>query len=525
MSLAAKIPGPLPTPALPVPPQANAAEFRTRMGSISRQSGVYFAGTLLTAAAGYFFRVYIARALGAEALGQYALGMSIVGFVALFSALGLPLAASRFVAEYSGRRDYSRLGSFLSGSGTIVLASNVMFAGLLIFSGPWFAARLYHAPALGKYFVQFALIMFFGAMTTFLGQIMAGYRDVGRRTLITHFFGTPANMIFAIVLISLGFGLTGYLSAQVLSGFIVLITLSACVWKMTPVEARQAARSPQIDSQITTFAAAAFAGGTVDFLLTQADKIVLGVYLDAREVGIYAVAMAVVTFVPVALQSVNQIFSPTIAELYATGNHALLQRLYTRLTKWVLVLTLPLALAIIIFSRGLMEIFGPAFASGAAVLVIGTIGQLVNCAVGSVGYLLLMSGHQLESLKIQATNAALIVGLALVVVPEFGARGAALSAALAVVITNIWSLILVSRKLGLFPYDRSFLKLAPPAVLCVATLLLLRHAAGPDSSWQIVLAGLVSAFLFFLGGFVLLGLDADDRMLVRAVWAKVTLNS
>jgi len=36
-------------------------------------------------------------------------------------------------------------------------------------------------------------------------------------------------------------------------------------------------------------------------------------------VGIYSVAATLVAFVPVALQSVNQIFSPTIADLHAAG--------------------------------------------------------------------------------------------------------------------------------------------------------------------------------------------------------------
>src|SRR5271157_1969814 len=88
--------------AVPVllPPQHSGNEFHRRIGSISRQSAVYFAGTILTAAAGYFFKIYLARRLGAEALGLYALGMSIVGFLGLFNAVGLPTTAARFVAEY-----------------------------------------------------------------------------------------------------------------------------------------------------------------------------------------------------------------------------------------------------------------------------------------------------------------------------------------------------------------------------------------------------------------------------------------
>src|SRR5438445_950974 len=95
---------------------ADGAEFRSRMGSISRQSFVYFAGTIFTAATGYFFKVYLARTLGAEALGLYALGMTIIGFVGVFNSLGLPMAAARFVAAYCARGEYSQLGRFLRGS-------------------------------------------------------------------------------------------------------------------------------------------------------------------------------------------------------------------------------------------------------------------------------------------------------------------------------------------------------------------------------------------------------------------------
>jgi hypothetical protein len=42
------------------------SEFRSHVGEISRQSSVFFAGTIFTVAAGYFFKVYVARMLGAE---------------------------------------------------------------------------------------------------------------------------------------------------------------------------------------------------------------------------------------------------------------------------------------------------------------------------------------------------------------------------------------------------------------------------------------------------------------------------
>src|SRR6266851_6352423 len=76
-------------------------EFRQHMGRISRQSTMFFAGTMFTTAAAYFFKVYLARVLGAEALGIYALGITVVGLAGVLTAGGLPQAANRFVAVYS----------------------------------------------------------------------------------------------------------------------------------------------------------------------------------------------------------------------------------------------------------------------------------------------------------------------------------------------------------------------------------------------------------------------------------------
>jgi len=523
MATATNIPGVQETTPVLVP-TLEGAEFRRRIGSISRQSSVYFAGTILTAAAGYFFKIYLARRLGADALGLYALGMSIVGFLGLFNAVGLPAAAARFVAEYSTRREFGRLGAFLRGGLALLSVSNLFLGAVVLLAGPWVAVHFYHAPALSSYFWAFALVMLFGVLTGFLGQVMAGYRDVARRTIITHFIGTPVNIVVAVLLISLGFGLRGYMVAQVGSAMLVLGLLAISVWRMTPVEARLAAFAP-LDRKVVSFSAAAFGIAGVDFALSQTDKIVLGHYLAPKQVGIYTVAMALVGFVPIALQSVNQIFSPIIAELHADGNRLLLQKLYATLTKWIMILTIPLALTIVIFARPLMGIFGGGFQSGAAVLAIGATGQLINCAVGSVGFLLMMSGHQMEIIKIQGANAVLMIVLSLFLVPRLGVTGAALASAITVATANLWSLAAVRRRLKLSPYDAGYLKLAPPTLLCGAILLIVNHVwAGGHSPWRVAALGLGCAYASFLGPMLGFGLDAEDRQIARTVWKRITQN-
>jgi|KBSMisStandDraft_5_1062788.scaffolds.fasta_scaffold10673_2 O-antigen/teichoic acid export membrane protein len=496
--------------------------FHGRMASISRQSAVYFTGTILTTSAGFFFKIFVARTLGAEALGIYALGMTIVGLLGLFNALGLPTAATRFVAAYSARGEFTLLGTFLRSSLALLTLCNVLLGLFLFVAGPWIAVHFYHLPALSPYLWAFVLIMFFGVLNTFLGQVIGGYQDVARRTFITHFLGTPANILFAVLLISLGFHLYGYLAAQVGSAVLVFALLARTVWKMTPPAARTTGRFGPVEREVVTFSAAAFGTAGLEFVLGQADKILLGRYLDVTQVGIYSVAMALVAFVPIALQSVNQIFSPTISELHALGNRAMLQLLYTTLTRWILIFTIPLAATMIVFARPLMAIFGPAFASGAQVLAIGAAGQLLNCAVGSVGFLLLMSGNQFELVRVQAFNAVLLLLLGFALVPSMGTTGAALAMAITVVTTNLWLLKSVNRRLKLFPYNASYVKLIVPTAFMIGTLMLLRRQLETGhSNWAMALIAIIAAYAFFLFVVWVSGVERSDREIIAMLWARI----
>jgi O-antigen/teichoic acid export membrane protein len=513
------------TPALELVQEVEASgDFRRQMGHISRQSSVFFAGTIFTAAAGYLFKIYLARVLGAEALGIYALGMTIIGFLGIFNALGLPQSAVRFVAAYSATGKMELLRGFLGRGIFLLLISNILLGGAVLVVGPWIALHFYHTQALQTYLGWFAFIMVLGALNTFLGQVLAGYKDVARRTLIVNFIGSPVMMILTLGFAGLGLGLRGYIVAQAAGAVVVLILLAAMVWRLTPRAARSFASGiPPLEKEVMSFSAVILGTGLLEFLMAQADKILIGFYLGAREVGIYAVATTLVTFVPILLQSVNQIFSPSIADLYARGQQELLGRMFQTLTKWILGLTIPLAVVMIFFASPLMRIFGRDFQAGWPILIIGTVGQLVNCGVGSVGYLLLMSGNQRRLIRIEAVMAAVMVLLNLLLIPRWGITGAAIGAATTNVIGNLWYLRDVRNRLGLSPYNRSYLHLALPMAGTLTTVLALRALFGAvRQEWVVIGAALVLGYLAFLGIAFSFGLDADDKLIARAVWTRVS---
>jgi O-antigen/teichoic acid export membrane protein len=500
-----------------------AQKFQTQMGHISRHSAVFFVGMIFRIGAGYLFKVYLARTLGPEPLGIFALGMTIIGFLGLFSGLGLPQAAVRFVAHYTASGKSEQLRQFLVSATGVILAANVALGFTVLGLGPWLAVHFYHTPALSQYLKLFAVIMMLGALTTFFGKVLQGYKAVARLTVITDFVGTPLTMLASVVLITRGAGLRGYIFAQVISAAVVLAFLLRLVGKLTPAAARRwKGQVSRPESQVLSFSATMLGMGLLNFLISHTDKVFIGYYRNARELGIYAVAAAVVAYIPIALQSVNQIFAPTIADLHTRGERQLLGRLYQTLTRWVLAFTLPLALVIMVFAKPLMRIFGAGFEAGWLVLIIGTIGQLVNCGVGSVGILLLMSGNERRLIKVQVAAAVATVALGLALVPRWGIVGAAVASAAANVLTNTWNLVQVRRLLGFLPYNRSFLRLLlSTAISAIVVLFSEAMLRGAVPAWTSIAVGLLLAYAAFLGVSLARGLDADDRLIGRAVWAKM----
>lgn len=498
--------------------------FQTEMGRISRQSGIVFAGTIFTAVLGYAFKVYLARVLGAEALGLYALGITIIGFIGILNGLGLPDSAVRFVALYGAAKKIDALRSFLWNSTWMLLASNLIFVAVLLKTGPWIAIHFYHSPQLVHYLPLFAVIMITGAFTTFFSKVLAGYKEVGRRTVITRFVASPLAMAVTIVLITLGGGLWGYLVAQIVSAVVVMALLISLVWQLTPV----AARSPDVSKlwvapEVWSFSAAGFGIGLLEFFMGQTDRVALGFYRGAHDVGIYAVAAVLIAYEPIILMSVNQIFAPVIADIHTRGEHVLLGRLFQTLTKWMLALTFPLATVMITFARPIMRIFGHDFEAGWPILVIGTCGQLVNCGVGSVGCLLFMSGNQRRLMRVQMVMAMVMVALCFWLVPLLGLLGAAVAAAVTNVGTNVWNLAEVRSALKLSPYNRSYLKILPSIGGALLITLAVRNAAAVflRKDWVAIILAAVLAYAVFSAVALSIGLDADDRLIANAVWARV----
>jgi O-antigen/teichoic acid export membrane protein len=500
-------------------------KYFNNLGDIARQSSIYFAGSAFTLLAGYLFRIVVARELGAELLGWNALGMGLYGLCKLLGQMGLPQTAVKFVASYAGRKETHRLSDFFWRGLFCTVAGTASFGVIVFIARHWISARVFHAPGFALYLPLFAILIPVGATNAFLLQTLCGFRKVSRSTAITSFMSFPCMMLLTIAGFALGLSLFGYVAAQLAAEALTLILAAISLRRLLPqVERWNDLGGGPLQPEMRRFAISMFSIGFLEFVLSQADRLIAGSYLAAKQVGIYAVAGSATAILAIMLQSVNSIFGPTIANLHAQGEYRVLGYLFETLTKWILGLSIPLILLFMIWSRSLMGLFGADFQAGSSLLVILCFGQAVNCGTGSVGYLLLMSGHQKEMIRGQ-----LIFGILLLIadwnlIPVAGVRAAAVVSALGTAAINLYCLTVVRRRLGLFPYSRSYFKLVCPGLAAAATIWAARMAAVARHSAVLpsIIFALVFGYGIFLASLLLFGVDDDDRALIEVGRARIS---
>jgi O-antigen/teichoic acid export membrane protein len=164
-------------------------------------------------------------------------------------------------------------------------------------------------------------------------------------------------------------------------------------------------------------------------------------------------------------------------------------------------------------------VFGGRFDTGVTPLRILLIGQIVNVAVGSVGFILIMVGRTGWDLTVYAGSFVVDLGVAFWLAPGMGARGAAVAQAVTLVVANAARLYLVWRFVHIQPFNRYYARLAVPAG--VAGLAMVgAHALLANGAWPVdlVVTGVAGAVVY---GAVLIGagLTPTERAAIGRVVA------
>lgn len=401
---------------------------------------------LLTLAMG----IVLARGLGAEGYGVYTYAFALMGLLMVVAVLGMPMLLIREVAANEARHDWPHLrGILVRAVQTVSIATtsvSVIGALLLWQLGVGVSANQ-------KQTLAFMLLLLpFAALTKTVASALHGLRKVVTSQAVETLF-LPSLVLVTVAVLFVWkpqLRLPQHVMAVQAGGAVfVLCAATVLLFRHLPQPVRSSHSAYQTRHWLGSALPFMLMGGA-GIINNQADILLLGVFTSSEEVGVYRVAMQGAVLVAFGLQVVNAVIIPQIARLYAQGEMARLQRLITASARVILLAALPVALVFIVAGGPIAGwVFGPEFVQSHTPLAILAAGQLISAAMGSVGALLIMTGHERAIARIIFVTALMNLGLNFVMVPLFGAKGAALATTISLATWNLWLYCLVKLRLGI----------------------------------------------------------------------------
>lgn len=498
----------------------------SNLNSLAKGTGIngfgYVSRTLLL----YLYSFILARQLGAEGLGLYALAFSVILISAQFGELGMRGAVMRFVGAAVGTGNHARAVSVLRVALLIAFSVTTILASLLWLSAEAVASTIFNKPELALPLRLMVPGIVFVALTNILAAFTQAFRDMKYKVIVQDVAQLLLQLGLAVMLLYAGLEVTGAIVAYLTAALIAMILLAFFATRLAPVPNLQLS-DPVPIQELLRYSIPIFLANILGILSARANLLLLGVFMENQEVGVFELIFQISLVGSMFLTSFNMIFAPMVADLSSQGHWAELQQLYQTATRWILTMALPVFIGLALLAGPLLTVFGPDFRAGTDALRILAVAQLLNIAVGSVTYLLTMSGHPAAATVNSAVGLTLTVGLNLWLVPRWGLLGAAIAQGAMLATVNLLGLIEVRWLLKLQPYTSSYRKPLLSAVLAglvafgLMQFLERMHFEAVILRWIQLVTVSVALLTTYSFALCLQGLERTDQELLAGVYHRL----
>ncbi len=434
---------------------------------------------------GYFWQLlisllltpYIIHKLGVEQYGIWVLLEVIVTYLGLLDLTGIGGAFVKYIAEYHAKEDFDNCSHVIN-LGWVYYTAFWIIIVLLAFL---FKDPLLHLFKFSKDLYSLASFAFIGVLLiSFVRGSFGVFRSVLlglQRMDITNLVAMFASFVYAagiVVFLSLGFGLKGL----VFSGLIVAILTSALqtflAYKIFPqMKFRPFSLKKDIFRRTLSYGFNIRMATISELINMNVDKILLGYFLNAKLVGFYDLGAKIARIARSFPEQLLPAILPASSELHALEDKNNLQKLYHRGSKYLCLLTFPVAFFIVPNASLIMILWlgQTGFNRSALALQILSIGYVFMLLV-SMGRLI-ARGMGIPQYEMRSSLLIVIMNIVLsvVLIMKFGFVGALWGTTISGTLGSLYfirsfhrrtkeSIVLILRKIY-----------APPFIFCIISLL------------------------------------------------------
>lgn len=420
--------------------------MRTTAERVALNASYNLASSLVAFAAGAISSILLARLLGPRDLGTYALVLSTAGLLGLVVTLGVPHAATKYVAEYEARGERETAERVLVTLGRFEVTLALAAGASAILVAPWLE-RVFGAPGFSTAFRIAAAGLLPGALAGLLLAGLQGLQDYRRVSLIS-LTSTLVLLSATIALLLAGAGVAGAVASLAATATLTVLLGWRALRRHLRLPCRGAPLSPAARTKLRRYLPAVSLVIVLDAVVWQRSEVFfLGIFRTPQEVAWYAVAFgaaaAVMRLLP---RAVSSVLPPVASGLYGRDDRTGLQTLFETGSRYLLILVSPLVAGGALLARPLLTtVYGSEYGPAAAVFPL----VLLAAGFGAVGSLTagIQTGVERQDLVLKVALAATVVNLGLdaALIPRWGIVGAAVANAAAQIGAVVAGIALTAR--------------------------------------------------------------------------------
>ncbi|AMM41428.1 polysaccharide biosynthesis protein [Candidatus Desulfofervidus auxilii] len=500
-------------------------ELTTSFKKVVKGTGVVFIGTILGTLLGFIFRVIVVRYITKAEYGLLSLSLAMINILVVVSCLGFINGVPRFISYALGKREYSKAWATIKTSISLVAVLSIFFA-LVLVSFSNYIANFFHKLGLIPIVKIIAFVLPLMALTEIFISILRGFEDVKAKVFFQDIFSKGIKIVIGGLVILLDLSFKGVVFTYLIGGFFTLIFLSYYAKsRINELLPKISNFYPSITKELMSFSLPLLGSSIFAILREHSTILLLGYFKPANTVGLYNVALPLAQLISMPLMAMVFIYLPIASQLYAQGNLKDMKLLYISVTKWIFFITLPIFLSMLLAPKIIIKLlFGSKYIEASVALQILTLGFFIHTFLGPNGMTLISIGKTNIMLFCSVISTFVGIIVALLLIPNYGLIGAAVSAATSLAMFNFSASFFLYKIFALHPFKKNY---TIPLITTISLILLGFHITKHflSSDWQIIISVLFLSICFPLITFLTKNFTEEDIWFITTVKKKMINNS
>ena len=252
--------------------------------------------------------------------------------------------------------------------------------------------------------------------------------------------------------------------------------------------------------------------GILLWVVNVSDRYLITHFLDLSQTGIYSASYMLGALIALFYSPISFVLFPTISRLWEQNEPVRVKNYMEYSTKLFLTFAIPGAIGLWLLSQPLLSTFTtPEYAVGGALVLLVALGAIL-LGIYSINVHIILLAHQNKWLPpMIGLTAAVNIGLNIVLIPEIGIIGAAISTIISffvlAVIVAVWA-----RRTIKYGVDLKFIFKVTVATSLMAIFLFFMHVS---SIWSIAIAVIVGVLIYLISLILLNTFTRQDLRLIR----------